>query len=186
MRHILLDESVGNLGVPENRLYGTICWVAPQRMACGLLASGSSRAAEGAGASRSVSLDCDDLSNSVWWQSAKSVFSSVFKNQLNGLGQTCQCLLFRPSLAIRTGNLRGIGDEPSPSRLIIPVNSFFTKNLRPHLHMRRVYSIESGPSNESAKSGSRVGEPNQKGQYDWCPRGNRTVTGLAPVDFESA
>jgi hypothetical protein len=64
------------------------------------------------GASCSVSLDRHDLSNSVCWQSAKGVFSSVFKNQLNGLSQTCQCLLLRPSLAIRTGNLRAIRYEP--------------------------------------------------------------------------
>src|SRR6185436_12688642 len=52
------------------------------------------------------------LMDCIWWKTTESVFTAIFQNEFDRFTQTHAGFVFGFSLAIRSRNLRAIGNEP--------------------------------------------------------------------------
>jgi hypothetical protein len=57
-------------------------------------------------------LNGQNLSYSLCWNAAESVFEAIFKNERDGFGKTLKTLFATETLAVRTWNFGAKTDEP--------------------------------------------------------------------------
>ena len=77
-----------------------------------LLSSNSSHAFANVEGECFSSLNSDSVTYRIWWETSKTVFTSVFEDKSDRLGQVLPRFFFRLPLPICTRDLGTVGNEP--------------------------------------------------------------------------